>query len=215
MATSPFAALGNLVGGDGEELSFITFDFGSADLHPEQITKLDKLARALINRPTLRLEIKGSAEARYDRFALAEKELLLQLKKKEYEEMRNAAMPVPAQAQVISLSDDEYDRLLIQAYEDRFGEHVRVLPADDQKSSADDGKVAPDSAIAVKQRLVEGIPIAETALRELARKRAMQIKDYMVQKGGIPDKQVFTVDIEIADGSDGDTIRTNLTLSGI
>jgi hypothetical protein len=215
IAASPFAALGNLVGGHGEELSFIMFDFGSAELHPAQITKLDKLARALSNRPTLRLEIKGSADARYDRLALAERELLSQLKIKKYEEVRTAGMPVPAQAQDISLSDDEYDRLLTKAYEDRFGEHVRVLPADDQKSSVDDGKVAPDSAIAVKQRLIENIPIAETALRELARKRAMQIKDYMVQDGGIPDKQVFTVDIEIADGSDGDTIRTNLTLSGI
>jgi len=54
--TAPFALLGSLVGGDGEELSFVEFEYGSDSLLPEQIQKLDKLAQALKERPALQQE---------------------------------------------------------------------------------------------------------------------------------------------------------------
>jgi hypothetical protein len=70
--SSPFAALGSLVGGNGEELSYIEYEFGSATLRPEQIEKLDKLAKALQERPGLRLEITGTADKENDRSVLAQ-----------------------------------------------------------------------------------------------------------------------------------------------
>jgi outer membrane protein OmpA-like peptidoglycan-associated protein len=72
IVSSPFAALGSLVGGSGEELSHIEFEFGSATLRPEQIEKLDKLAKALQERPGLRLEITGRADKEDDRSVLTE-----------------------------------------------------------------------------------------------------------------------------------------------
>jgi len=70
VVSSPFAALGSLVGGNGEELSYIEFEFGSATLGPEQIEKLDKLVKALQERPGLRLEITGRADKENDRSVL-------------------------------------------------------------------------------------------------------------------------------------------------
>jgi len=70
IVSSPFAALGSLVGGSGEELSYIEFEFGSATLRPEQMEKLDKLAKALQERPGLRLEIRGRADKENDWSAL-------------------------------------------------------------------------------------------------------------------------------------------------
>jgi outer membrane protein OmpA-like peptidoglycan-associated protein len=72
IVSSPFAALGSLVGGSGGELSHIEFEFGSATLRPEQIEKLDKLAKALQERPGLRLEITGRADKEDDRSVLTE-----------------------------------------------------------------------------------------------------------------------------------------------
>ena len=71
VVSSPFAALGSLVGGNGEELSYVEFEFGSATLGPEQIEKLDKLAKALEERPGLRLEIIGRADRENDRSVLS------------------------------------------------------------------------------------------------------------------------------------------------
>jgi len=72
VVSSPFAALGSLVGGDGEELSRIEYEFGSATLRPQQIEKLDKLAKALQERPGLRLEITGRADKGNDLPVLTE-----------------------------------------------------------------------------------------------------------------------------------------------
>ncbi|MBE9582003.1 MAG: DUF748 domain-containing protein [Proteobacteria bacterium] len=208
IVTSPFAALGRLVGGDGEELSFVEFEFGSAALGAEQIRKLDKLVKALYERPALRLEIKGAADTEYDRVALAEAELLSQLKRAKLEELGAAGLPVPARTEDISLSDDDYARLITQAYVDKFGEHPKTPPSEPPK-------IEPGVLIATaKQRLIENMPVDETSLRHLAQERARQIKGHLIQKGEIPDERVFIVKVEIGRASNGDTIRTNLTLSG-
>ena len=72
VVSSPFAALGSLIGGNGEELSSIKYAFGSATLGPEQIEKLDKLAKALQERPGLHLEVTDTADKENDRSVLSE-----------------------------------------------------------------------------------------------------------------------------------------------
>lgn len=59
-ATSPFSLLGAAFGGGGEELSYQDFTPGSTGLTPADIQKLQKLSKALYERPGLQLEISGS-----------------------------------------------------------------------------------------------------------------------------------------------------------
>jgi hypothetical protein len=59
--TSPFALLGSVFGG-GEELSNVDFDFGQAVITPPAQPRLEKLAKALLDRPALRLDIEGRAD---------------------------------------------------------------------------------------------------------------------------------------------------------
>ena len=213
IAASPFTALGKLVGMDGEEMSFVAFDFGDATIQIAQDTKLRNLALALKERPSLRLEIKGFADAQSDRLALAEKELIHQLKETKKNEMQTAGLTVPARTRDLMLSEDDYNGMLIKAYENRFGEHPRTLLSDEQKLS-DDQTLIPVFVSKAKQRLIESMSVSKTALRELARNRAMQIKEVLVQECGIQDEQVFLADIEIADGSGGDNVHAQLTLTG-
>ena len=213
IAASPFAALGKIVGMDGEEMSFVAFDFGDATIQPAQDTKLRKLAQALNERPSLRLDIKGFADANADLTALAENKLLLQLKEAKRNEMQADGLTVPARLEDLTLSEDEYNGMLIRAYEDRFGQHPRTLLSEEQKLS-DDQTHIPIFVSKARQRLIQDVSVSQTALRELARNRAMQIKKVLVQEGGIRDEQVFLADIEIADGSGGDSVHTQLTLTG-
>lgn len=226
IVTSPFAALARLVGGDGEELSFVEFEFGSATLGAEQIRKLDKLSKALYERPALRVEIKGAADSQYDRMALAEAELLSQLKRAKLEELGAAELPVSDRTEDISLTDDDYVRLITQAYVARFGEHPKTLFGIESETSqpspeadaepAEPPQIEPGVLIATaKQRLIEDMPVDESSLWPLAQERARQIKGHLIQKGEIPDERVFMVEVEIDYASDGDTIRTNFTLLGI
>jgi hypothetical protein len=151
----------------------------------------------------------------HDRLALAEAELLSQLKRAKLKELGTAELPLSVRTEDISLSDDDYARLITQAYADRFGEHPRTLFEIKSETSESPG-IEPEVLIAAaKQRLIEKMTVDETRLRRLAQERAKQIKDYLIRKGEIPDERVFMVEVKIDHASDADTIRSNLTLSGI
>jgi len=66
-ATSPFSLIGSLFGAEkDQDLSFLLFAAGEAEpVNEEEVKKLDVVAKALLGRPTLQLELAGG----YDRVA--------------------------------------------------------------------------------------------------------------------------------------------------
>lgn len=111
VAASPFALLGAITGGGGEDLQYVDFPAGAATLAGPQTNKLARLARALYERPALGLEISASANAVTDREALTRQKLLARLKLARAEELAAAgqALPPPDELQ---LEPADYDRLL-------------------------------------------------------------------------------------------------------
>lgn len=69
-ATSPFALLGSMFGGGGDELAFQLFTPGAATHLASEEKKLETVTNALINRPQLRLDLAGSYDPTSDRTAL-------------------------------------------------------------------------------------------------------------------------------------------------
>jgi uncharacterized protein involved in outer membrane biogenesis len=57
VVTAPFAFLGSLFGGNGQQLAYVDFPAGSAALAADQTHKLTQLAQALAQRPQLKLDI--------------------------------------------------------------------------------------------------------------------------------------------------------------
>jgi hypothetical protein len=57
VATAPFAALGRLFGGHGEEMKYIDFDPGSAELDDASREKLNSLTKALQDKTQLQLDV--------------------------------------------------------------------------------------------------------------------------------------------------------------
>ncbi len=76
--TSPFSFLAGLVDSD-EQIDKISFEYGRSNISLKQKSTLDKLAKALIDRPLLNLNIKGSVDLINDKQALAETKLHKQL----------------------------------------------------------------------------------------------------------------------------------------
>ncbi len=70
IVTAPFALLGSLFGG-GEDLAFVDFAPGSAMLAPDAAQKLTTLAKALVERPQLKLDIPLSVHTAVDEEAMA------------------------------------------------------------------------------------------------------------------------------------------------
>jgi hypothetical protein len=92
IVTAPFALLGSLFGG-GPELAHVDFAPGSADLAPEQLQKLTLLAKALAERPQLKLDIPLHAASSADDAALAGRAL---------EEALKARVPAASKAKAKS-----------------------------------------------------------------------------------------------------------------
>lgn len=119
-ATSPFSLLGAMFGGGGEELSYVDFAPGQKEIPGAETNKLEKLAKALYERPELSVEITGSVDPPKDRDALAHIKLEEQIRavwQKEQMGGSNAAPP----AQAAEFDPATRQRLLERVYENIFG----------------------------------------------------------------------------------------------
>jgi hypothetical protein len=80
VATAPFAALGHLFGGHGgEEMKYVDFTPGNADLDNESKQKLDALTKALHEHTQLQLDVPLVYSSELDRPELAKRRLERQL----------------------------------------------------------------------------------------------------------------------------------------
>ncbi len=120
---SPFALLGKLVGG-GEEMSFVAFEPGNGEISAGEQGKMEKLAKALYERPGLNLEIAGAVELKADREALTKLKFEQQLKALRLKEIAATGVVPPAISEV-KLEGADRERLLMAAYVEAFG----ALPA--------------------------------------------------------------------------------------
>ena len=89
--TSPFAALGSLFGGKGEDIRFQDFAPGSAGLQDAAKEKLDALVKGLYQRPALQLEIQGSVDVEADGAGLRRVFLEKQLRNRKWLSLRKSA----------------------------------------------------------------------------------------------------------------------------
>jgi len=120
-ATSPFTLLGKaLGGGGGEELSSADFAPGEAVLTPPEKAKVEKLAKALYERPALTLQIAGSCAPGADGAVLARRHLRRRINKLRAEEQAAAGQPVES-VESITLDPADYGRLLEKLYVQTFG----------------------------------------------------------------------------------------------
>lgn len=133
-ATSPFSLLGAMFGG-GEELSFVQFEPGRSDLPEAEARKLDTLAKALYERPSLSLEIAGSADLAKDRHALARAELLRRTKLLRLQEL-NALGGAVQTVDAVQLSPEDHARLIKRAFVKAFGTNPPSITASNNSTVA-------------------------------------------------------------------------------
>ncbi len=107
-ATSPFALLGSMFGGGGEELGQQDFTPGTLTLTEESRSRLEVVRRALVERPALNLEI----EAGYDRVADAEG-----FKRTRLEDLLRTAVEV---GEARELTPEERERGVTELFMQRF-----------------------------------------------------------------------------------------------
>lgn len=207
VATSPFAMVGGLVGGSGDDLQYVAFPAGIAQLSPAEQEKLHALGQALVDRPALRLDIAGAADPQVDRQGLAAGELRKQLQQRKFVQGSSSAREGMSLDQ-IALSPEEEGRLLAVVYAEQFGAQPNTL------ASSPEGK-GPDipSLEQMRSKLLESIKVEDEQLRLLAQQRAQGIREFLIQEGKVSGDRVFLLEPNLSPVTEEQTVRSPLALA--
>ena len=179
IATSPFTLIGKLFGGDAGDLSSLAFTPGASALDPAALPKLQALAKALQERPELRLEAEGAVDADQDGAALRKAALEALLRRTRAQGLKtDEATPVPA---------PERERWLKAAFDAAF-------PAPKEAKEAKDAKPAPPPPPAeMEQRLLSSLAVDPAALAQLADARGKVVIAWLLEAGKGDPERIFLV----------------------
>jgi uncharacterized protein DUF748 len=206
VATSPFAMVGGLVGGNGDDLQYVAFSAGNARLSPAEQEKLHALGQALGDRPALRLDITGAADRQVDHQGLAAGELRKQLQQRKFVQGSSSAREGMSLEQ-IELSPEEEGRLIAEVFAEQFGSQPNMLASPEGKT--------PDipSPEQMRSKLLESIKVEDEQLRLLAQERAQGIREFLIQEGKVSGDRVFLLEPNLSPVTEDQTVRSPLALA--
>jgi hypothetical protein len=177
--TAPFALLASL-GGGGEELSYIEFDAGSAALNEAALTKASSLAKALYEKPNVRMEIEGHVDPVLDREALKKKLLERKIRERKLDDLIEAGKPAVPVGQV-TISASEYDKYLSRVYSEAN------IPK--PRNAIGLPKTLP--RVDMERIIMEHTAVSDGDLRQLAQRRAETVKDQLLKSGQVEPGRIF------------------------
>ena len=182
-ATSPFALLGAIFGGGGEELSYLEFEPGSSAVPAAGEGKLENIVKVLRDRPALTLEIEGHVDMEADREGLRQHVFRRKVAARKVEELARAGVPAPPLDNV-RIEAAEYPKYLARAYkEEKFPKPRNFLG------------MAKDLPVPEMEKLMlTNIRVTDDDLRQLAMERASQVRGRIAAPGKVEPERVFLVE---------------------
>jgi len=203
-AAAPFKLIGGLVSGGGsEDLGTVSFAAGSSDLSKDAEGALDKLSKALKERPALRLEIEGTAAKSSDGPLIAEQRLEREYQYNYYKMLQRRGDKVPAQASLLEVPENEKGPLL----EGIFRTRLKVQPPPEWKDLGKEDRTAK-----MRGEVIKFWSSSDVLLRQLGQERASSIKDYLVDKGKLEDDRVYFIDANLGEAESDGRVITPLHL---
>ena len=190
--TSPFALLSAAFGG-GEEFSSVDFVPGFARLDDAAIKRLESLAKAMADRPAIKLEIEGNVVPDVDREGLKRALLEQRVRAVKREELTRKGVETES-IDAIQISDKEYPVLLERVYgAAKFPKPrnmvglVKSLPVDE-----------------MEKLLLTNTVVGDQELRDLGTARASSVRDWLVERS-VPAERIFTLPPRISEASSDKT----------
>ncbi|BCS52381.1 DUF748 domain-containing protein [Geobacter sp. SVR] len=204
-ATSPFALLSSMMG-SGQDFSTVGFTAGSSKLSPEEEHKLQQLAKALADRPALKVEIKGFVDREKDPEGYRQELLSSKLRKEKFLELvKEQRAKAGESAETVQIAATEYSRLLKAVYsKEKFPKPRNVLGLI---------KDLPDTEM--RKLIIANTAVGENELQALARERSAAVMTYLVSKGGIPAERLFQKNDDIHKPPVKETARSRVEFNAI
>jgi len=178
-ATSPFRLLASLFGG-GEDLSSVAFEPGRTGFTPEAEKALSSLAKALRDRPRLKLELAGHADPQLETEGLKRAILDRRVKAQKATELARRGKASGGVDEIV-VSAEEYPTYL-----------TRVYKAADIKKPRNLIGIAKTLPVeAMEALLLQNIQVRPEDLERLAQDRGIATQAWLVEKGGVEQARVF------------------------
>ena len=168
--TAPFSLLAGALGGAGDEANAVPFAAGSSTLTAQARSGLDKIAKALADRPALKMTVVGSASLEQEREAFKRAQLQNLL----LAEKRRADKGAPAEPTASDpvVPQQEYPALLKAVYK----------RADFAKPRNLVGLAKDLPAAEMEALLLANLTATEADMAALALKRAVVVRDYLASQ---------------------------------
>ncbi|MBO9538096.1 DUF748 domain-containing protein [Herbaspirillum sp.] len=180
--TSPFALIGSMFSGSDNigDLHYIEFKPGSSEITPEIRKKLDALGHVLTERPGIKLDITGRVDPKIDDQGLREESLNRQMRSLKRKDLIDKEGQPSGPVQI---GDAERAKYMERVYKDgkfkkprnMIGLTKSLPPEEMQKLIVDNTEVTPDD------------------LRNLAQRRADQVRSYLQEQSAIPPERIFLI----------------------
>jgi hypothetical protein len=212
VATAPFALLGHLFGGGNEHMNVIEFDAGSAALEQPAQDQLASIAKAMKERPQMKLDVPIVFADTIDRPALAAAGLRSELQARELATREGRKHPDTAFE--LALADPEkHYKLLLAHYQAELGKDKPLLQSVVAVQQTKRNETPPyDPAISdLNAALIDHVQVSDDALAALGKERAQAIEGALVSGGQIEASRVFIVNAP-AKPQSGDKVKVELAV---
>jgi hypothetical protein len=183
IVTAPFALLAAAFGG-GEELGYVEFAPGAATLGVAQLQRLDTLAKALNDRPGLKLDIIGRVEPTADADGVRRAKFESKVRAAKVRQLTRAGGESVDPGKV-TISDQERPALIATVYSDE------KIP-DKPRNVIGIAKSIP--APEMEQLILKNLTATPDDLRALANARAAAVRDHLEHTGKVPRERLFLVE---------------------
>ncbi len=208
--TSPFSLLTAAFGGSGasgsgsDDLAYVSFDSGLARIDPAAEKKLDTVAKALADRPGIRIEMAGHNDGAKDLAALKKAAL-------------RAKLGAPDDAQYAARVKIEYlKENPPAAAKEPAGQDAKAKEGATKEGTAKDAaaKAPPKepSLAEMEAFLLDRVTVGEEELRALAARRSESVKSYLISKGGLAPERVLMADASQPDTQKDEASRVTFAL---
>ena len=194
--TSPLSLISSMFGG-GQDLGVILFSYGQSSLSPQEEQKLNAVAKALLDRPALKVELSGYVDRERDREGYRNELLVRKMRSEKSLALgKSGDASVGAKNMEVEVLPEEYLKYLTAVYKkEKFPKPRNILGL---------AKNLPPEEM--KKLILSNTVIGDAEYASLARERVVAVKEFLVAKSKVPSERVFQENENIFKAPGNETI---------
>ncbi len=204
--SAPFNFIAGLANGNAQELSEVAFLPGETVITAEAAKNLDTLAKALKERPQLRLEIEGGSLSKLDGPILAEMRLTTAYQNAWYSILQRRGAKIDSSKETLEVPEKEHAALLEGIYRSQLKQQPPSEWADLDKAQREQQ---------MRTAVLDSYAKSALGLRRLAQARANSIKEYLIEQAQLNAERVYLIDVSESKSNADQSVISTLHLGSM